>query len=207
MNETARPVHSRRRFSPAWPVKNLPAGAEALIPELDNPRFEGIEDPTDNTESITGTGRPSPQHTAPETDPKPKAVWRFFVYSAIGIFAFFVPFTIGDSKSTILLDHIVSWITTTLGEGTRYLALFAIIAGTVYQFVSGRWKEDYPRMAFAALSVLAIVLCARCSPSASARRGCSTRISARSSWTSWSSPWACSSRSAQSSSACWSASV
>ena len=160
MNETAKPVHSRRRFSPAWPVKNLPAGAEALIPELDNPRFEGIEDPTDNTESITGTGRPSPQHTAPETDPKPKAVWRFFVYSAIGIFAFFVPFTIGDSKSTILLDHIVSWITTTLGEGTRYLALFAIIAGTVYQFVSGRWKEDYPRMAFAALSVLAIVLCA-----------------------------------------------
>ena len=79
-------------------------------------------------------------------------VLRFVLYSAIGIFAFFVPFTIGDSKSTILLDHIVSWITTTLGEGTRYLALFAIIAGTVYQFVSGRWKEDYPRMAFAALS-------------------------------------------------------
>lgn len=46
-----------------------------------------------------------------------------------------MPFTIGDSKSTILLDHIVSWITTTLGEGTRYLA-------------------------FAALSVLAIVVCA-----------------------------------------------
>ena len=53
MNETAKPVNSRRRFSPAWPVKNLPAGAEALIPELDNPSFEGIEDPTDNTETIT----------------------------------------------------------------------------------------------------------------------------------------------------------
>lgn len=163
MNETAKPVNSRRRFSPAWPVKNLPAGAEALIPELDNPSFEGIEDPTDNTETITraeNQGQPAPQDTAPEADPKPKAVWRFFVYSAIGIFAFFVPFSIGDSKSTILLDHIVSWITTTLGEGTRYLALFAIIAGTIYQFVSGRWKEDYPRMAFAGLSVLAIVLCA-----------------------------------------------
>ena len=47
MNKTAKPVNSRRRFSPAWPVKNLPAGAEALIPELDNPSFEGIEDPTD----------------------------------------------------------------------------------------------------------------------------------------------------------------
>ena len=118
MNETAKPVNSRRRFSPAWPVKNLPAGAEALIPELDNPSFEGIEDPTDNTETITraeNQGQPAPQDTAPEADLKPKAVWRFFVYSAIGIFAFFVPFSIGDSKSTILLDHIVSWITTTLG--------------------------------------------------------------------------------------------
>lgn len=51
-----------------------------------------------------------------------------------------MPFTIGDSKSTIFLDHIVIWITTTLSEGTRYLALAAIIAGTVYQFVSGRIK-------------------------------------------------------------------
>ena len=42
-----------------------------------------------------------------------------------------------------------------LMEAFHYLALFAIIAGTIYQFASGRWKEDYPRMAFAALSVLA----------------------------------------------------
>ncbi|OFT69052.1 histidine transporter [Corynebacterium sp. HMSC05C01] len=96
----------------------------------------------------------------PDADVKPKAAWRFFVYSAIGIFAFFVPFSINGSKSTILLDHIVTWITTTLGEGTRFLALAAIVAGTIYQFVTGRWKEDYARMAFAALSVLAIVLCA-----------------------------------------------
>ena len=137
---------SRRRFSPAWPVKDLPAGSSVLVDELDNPAFGDGADPTVGAAS--------------ESNPKAKGVWRFFVYSAIGIFAFFVPFSINGSKSTILLDHIVTWITSTLGENTRYLALIAIIAGTIYQFVSGRWKEDYARMAFAALSVLAIVLCA-----------------------------------------------
>ena len=129
--------HSRRKFSPAWPVKDLPAGSSVLVEGLDS-AADGIS----------------------EEDPKPKAVWRFFLYSAIGLFAFFVPFSIGDSKSTILLDHIVTWITESLGKGTHYLALVAIVAGTVYQFVSGRWKEDYARMAFALLSVVAIVLCA-----------------------------------------------
>lgn len=35
-----------------------------------------------------------------------KGAWRFFVFSAIGIFAFFVPFTVAG-KNTILLDHMV----------------------------------------------------------------------------------------------------
>ncbi|WP_175934319.1 YjiH family protein [Corynebacterium sp. Marseille-P4321] len=87
--------------------------------------------------------------------------WRFFVYSAIGIFAFFVPFsTSPDGKSTILLDHITNWIITTLGQGAQVLALVAIAAGAAYQFISGRWKEDTARMVFAFLSVLAVVLCA-----------------------------------------------
>ena len=133
--------HPARRFTAAWPVKDLPAGSSVLIDDLTDPN----EPPTSD---------------APEADPHPANVWRFFVYSAIGIFAFFIPFKIGDSKSTILLDHIVTWITTTLGDGSRYLALIAIVAGTIYQFVTGRWKEDYARMAFAALSVLAVLLCA-----------------------------------------------
>ncbi|ASS85684.1 hypothetical protein GLN3_00135 [Geobacillus lituanicus] len=35
--------------------------------------------------------------------------WKFFVFSAIGIFVFFVPVSIGGTSS-ILLDHIVTWI-------------------------------------------------------------------------------------------------
>ncbi len=71
-----------------------------------------------------------------ESDPQPKAVWRFFVYSGIGIFAFFVPFQIGE-KSTILLDHIVGWIQDGLGPGARYVVLALITAGAVFQIVTG----------------------------------------------------------------------
>ncbi|MDN6672062.1 MAG: YjiH family protein, partial [Staphylococcus equorum] len=37
-------------------------------------------------------------------------MWKFFIYSLIGIICFFVPITI-NGKSTILIDHIVQWIT------------------------------------------------------------------------------------------------
>ena len=141
MEPAGKRTNRMRKYSPAWPVKDLPASSHVLVDDSTSP------------------ADPDPDFT-PDADVKPQAVWRFFVYSAIGIFAFFVPFSVNGSKSTILLDHIVTWITTTLGEGTRFLALAAIIAGTIYQFVTGRWKEDYARMAFAALSVLAIVLCA-----------------------------------------------
>ena len=141
MEPAGKRTNRMRRYSPAWPVKDLPASSHVLDDDSTSP--------ADTNPDAT-----------PDADVKAKAVWRFFVYSAIGIFAFFVPFSINGSKSTILLDHIVTWITTTLGEGTRFLALAAIIAGTIYQFVTGRWKEDYARMVFAALSVLAIVLCA-----------------------------------------------
>ncbi len=40
---------------------------------------------------------------------EPAQTWKFFVYSFIGIFIFFVPITI-EQKSTIMLDHIVSYI-------------------------------------------------------------------------------------------------
>ncbi|MDK7181354.1 YjiH family protein [Corynebacterium riegelii] len=125
----------RSKLRPAYNVKNIPAMSEAQIDAETNP-------------TATDSG---PVH-APH-------LWRLFVYSGIGIFAFFIPFTVGE-KNTILLDHIVSWIIATLGPGTGYLALAAIVAGTIYQFVSGRWREDYARTIFAFLSILAVVLCA-----------------------------------------------
>ncbi len=98
-----------------------------------------------------------PEHEVDSLEPKNK--WRFFLYSAIGSFAFFVPFTVGE-KNTILLDHIVSWLQAALGPALPYITLVMITAGAVYQFATGKWREDKARAVFAFLSALAVVLCA-----------------------------------------------
>ena len=90
-----------RTYPPAYDVKQIPAVHEAY----DGALYE--EDGADQ----------GPVH-APH-------LWRFFLYSGIGIFAFFVPFT-WNEKRTILLDHIVTLITKTLGTGTQYLSLIHI---------------------------------------------------------------------------------
>ena len=96
-------------------------------------------------------------HEVDSTDPKQK--WRFFLYSVIGSFAFFVPFTVGE-KNTILLDHIVGWLQEGLSAALPYITLVMITAGAVYQFATGKWREDRARAVFAFLSALAVVLCA-----------------------------------------------
>ena len=98
-----------------------------------------------------------PEHEVDSAEPKNK--WRFFLYSAIGSFAFFVPFTVGE-KNTILLDHIVGWLQSSLAGALPYITLVMITAGAVYQFATGKWREDKARAVFAFLSALAVVLCA-----------------------------------------------
>ncbi|WP_290220280.1 YjiH family protein [Corynebacterium atrinae] len=83
--------------------------------------------------------------------------WRFFVYSAIGIFAFFVPVTIAGT-STILLDHIVTGIRTVLGDSTKYLIYLMIVAGAIYPFATGRWRQSAAKTTFALLGILGLVV-------------------------------------------------
>lgn len=85
-----------------------------------------------------------------------RAPWRFFVYSGIGIIGFFIPLPIAG-ETTILLDHVVGWIEDGLGEIAPYVALLIIVAGTVYQFASGRWKKSFSRRVFAFLNVFGVV--------------------------------------------------
>ena len=108
-------------------------------------------------ENIAAVPSLPPAHEVDSAEPKNK--WRFFLYSAIGSFAFFVPFTVGE-KNTILLDHIVSWLQAALGPALPYITLVMITAGAVYQFATGKWREDKARAVFAFLSALAVVLCA-----------------------------------------------
>lgn len=92
---------------------------------------------------------------ASATTPAPRGSWRFFVYSAIGIVMFFVPVTI-NGKNTILLDHLVTLVTMILGEGVRFVALGLILAGTVYPFVTGRWRRSPVKTLFALLNILGL---------------------------------------------------
>lgn len=115
-----------------------------------------------STRWIRGEGiAPVPSLPEPHevNNPNPSNKWRFFLYSAIGSFAFFVPFTVGE-KNTILLDHIVGWLQSTFSGALPYITLVMITAGALYQFVSGKWREDIARAIFAFLSALAVVLCA-----------------------------------------------
>lgn len=85
------------------------------------------------------------------------AMWKFFVYSFIGAFMFFVPVTIGE-KSSIMLDHIVTWIQLHATGVLPYYALIIILAGAIYPFVSGTWKKSTVDIVFSLFKVVGLIV-------------------------------------------------
>ena len=85
-----------------------------------------------------------------------KAPWRFFVYSGIGVFMFFVPVPIAG-ETTIPLDHLVNWVSTTLGEAAQYVALAIIVGGAIYPFATGRWRRSRTSLVFALLNIVGFI--------------------------------------------------
>lgn len=99
------------------------------------------------------------QDTA-QTDPRTDAdapMWKFFVYSAIGAFMFFVPVTIGE-KDTILLDHLVTWVRDAVPAVLPWYALALIAAGAAYPFVTGTWRRSSTDLVFSVAKVLGLVV-------------------------------------------------
>lgn len=84
-------------------------------------------------------------------------MWKFFVYSAIGAFMFFVPITV-NGKSSIPLDHIVTWLRDTVPDALPYFALLVLVAGAAYPFVSGSWNRSPVNLVFSALKILGTVV-------------------------------------------------
>lgn len=84
-------------------------------------------------------------------------MWKFFVYSIIGAFMFFVPVTMGG-KSSITLDHIVTFIQTNATSLVPYYALIVIAAGTIYPFVSGKWKKSNVDTIFSLFNIMGLVV-------------------------------------------------
>lgn len=116
--------------------------------------------PAQTTPEQASPAQPSPAQTSPaQASPESKAPgsWRFFAYSAVGIAAFMIPFTVGD-KNSIFLDHAASALKDAAGPAAPFVALALIIAGTVRPFVTGMWRASATRMVFTALNVFACAL-------------------------------------------------
>lgn len=80
---------------------------------------------------------------------------KFIVYAAVGIFMFFVPITI-KGKSSIPLDHIVSFIQTIPNYGPIYSGLIVTI-GALIPFINKKWNKSITTSIFSIIGLLGIV--------------------------------------------------
>jgi nucleoside recognition membrane protein YjiH len=94
------------------------------------------------------------QEMAPGTNTS--NILKFFIFSAIGIFMFFIPITL-NGKSSIMLDHIVSFIQLKVPSVLPYYALIVILMGALYPFVAKTWKKDTVTIVFSVLKVFGLV--------------------------------------------------
>ncbi|GAB3946065.1 YjiH family protein [Corynebacterium tapiri] len=82
-----------------------------------------------------------------------------FVYSAIGIFAFFVPITYKGVNS-IPLDHIVTLIKEHAGPVVPYIILALALAGTVRSIAVRPWRINVTAVLFAIANTVGLIVSA-----------------------------------------------
>nr|WP_263314472.1 YjiH family protein [Mammaliicoccus sp. Marseille-Q6498] len=76
-----------------------------------------------------------------EIQDKGKDMWRFYVFSFLGIVLFFVPITIGENN-TILVDHLHLGIRSLLGDLASYYALIIILIGAILPIIRLDFKKS-----------------------------------------------------------------
>lgn len=82
---------------------------------------------------------------------------KFFIMSAIGIFMFFIPISIAG-KSSIPLDHLVTWVRTSLPAVVPYYAVVIILLGAIYPFYKKTWNKDTVNIIFSVFKLLGFVV-------------------------------------------------
>lgn len=97
--------------------------------------------------------------TAPETKHSVKKInlFKFFLYSFIGVFTFFIPIKI-NGTSTIPLDHIVTFIGDTFPNIVPYYVLVIILFGAIHPFANKSWKKDPINMVLSFFKVIGLVV-------------------------------------------------
>lgn len=97
------------------------------------------------------------QAQQPELNPNAtlKNKVKFFLFSAIGLFMFFVPVTI-DEKSSIMLDHFVTAIQAFMPAAVPYYALLVILFGAIYPFYTKTWNKNKVNIVFSIFKVIGL---------------------------------------------------
>lgn len=90
------------------------------------------------------------------TKPVWASVLKLIVFSLIGITFFFVPVEV-NGKSTIPLDHVVSWLKAVSPQGVEIYALIMIIAGSLYPFITGSWNTNTTQKVLSVLKVVGVI--------------------------------------------------
>lgn len=92
-----------------------------------------------------------------KTERTASVAMKFIGFSLFGIFMFFCPLEIGG-KSTIPVDHIISFITTHLAEPAKFYILFVMYFGAALPFIKRSWKKDGVTMFFSAAKVCGAII-------------------------------------------------
>ncbi|WP_367110251.1 YjiH family protein [uncultured Psychrobacter sp.] len=81
------------------------------------------------------------------------SMFRFFLYSLLGIFIFFVPIKIGDVTS-IPLDHMATWLSSNFESAVTIAILLLIVAGSIYPFIDKSWNKSNFHIIFTLLKIV-----------------------------------------------------
>ncbi|MDR1731568.1 MAG: YjiH family protein [Synergistaceae bacterium] len=86
-----------------------------------------------------------------------KGLIKFLGYSLFGVFMFFCPVTIGG-RSTIPVDHIISFITANWLEGAKIYILILMYCGAALPFIRRTWNKDGMSIFFSLAKVCGAII-------------------------------------------------
>ena len=85
------------------------------------------------------------------------ALLKFLGYSLFGVFMFFCPITVGG-RSTIPVDHIITFITTSLLGPAKIYILLVMYLGAVIPFIRKTWNKDAMTVFFSVAKVCGAII-------------------------------------------------
>lgn len=88
---------------------------------------------------------------------KGKDMWKFYVFSLLGILLFFVPLKIGENH-TILVDHAHLGVREILGKFTAYYALIIILLGAILPIIRLDFKKSVTDCVLVIIKLLGAVI-------------------------------------------------